>query len=1679
MHLFSNRAYQTFPNSTASLQTVIMSALCSRINALSNAHSSIFQEGLQLAQIEDQNWELFTQEVINNLKSSSDQADKKNRVQSVLYEIVLLSSESNTQRPLDSEKVLQLIKDMHAVEGAKTARLLSSLINSFPEKSEKLVEIMVSLDFMESELCTYITDDKLLERTAKFTVKERALFRKSLLDTRYIIQKYNLLSEHPIGFSELITLLVVAYSDPTSAERARSYWQEACSIVGKYSLDPLRALDVILMVSSRYITKGYPFLLEFLKESDYWPATEANHTSFDNLHIGGNMTASQLLSMHLNDTKVDVTFYDMTCLLVRANFVSFSSIFENLGPNEDQIQKFTDQYFSDMEEDSMKGVLNPLAMAAALVDDSEESENPAPADSQKESDQEEELSDEEKQARKMREQEEILGSGKMFFMQRLLAHGIFTPFFSAFGRYQRFLLTSPELLKLYLKLFDHIITPIYETTAFFNSAKQSTAGKQNFSATHTALPPFDRKNSSEFYFSGRMQELPQVNNVEQLIKVSHEWLSILGPHVAYDPVIVSKLCRIGLKDIERSSRNPDTLSIWLDFTRKFIFVSLPLLTDNLVVINEVFVLLQSFDFEKRYFLFNEMISKTSQDNVFVKAKWNESSREAKSALKSLSNDNIGEKGRFVAKLISKNPLSTLEPVMNQLENYDKVSDLVVETSLYYSPYAYDVLQYAIILRLASGRQALQENGVYVTMWVQRLAFFIASLAKHSPKMDIGNIIQLVVKKLHKGDMVGVTVIKELTSRVSGVKSINDLSPKQLVMLNSGQPLQESARSIIRDTRGENKGPALRLLSVFIKQQSLSEVIILLYKMRSSMVDTDLHYKVLSSRIDEISLLLWSFIDMSKYFLGFEKFSRNIASFDQLVNHYGVSIEWAFLIWRDHYDTCSSEGTEAEREFRETIEKPNFVPTEFQNGSRTLFTDFWRLSLYDLCFEKDLYDEEKHQLERSMQQLKLGKKKREISKMLENVMSSRIAHQRAHNKCVERLRGQPMNIEQLKAPEVLKPFLQYCLIPRVLFSPSDALYAVSFLWEAFASSGSLDVFENMVSARILNALLFSSTSLEASNLGLFFATLLEKFEILRKSNKLSNDDLKRIYVIQTIIVDDVIDLISEKNYMSIRNGIEFMKYLSTVFPVVKVHILQVIQAIEKLISIDEREDIQLPSNALIGHLKARLKDSLKLEDFYQMSEEDKKVYRVDEKEEIAQYERAILEEQEEAKLKQISEREIEDSKKSMNEQRLKVDDDEHSRTAYGARIRKEPLLPMHEVLNEMTDVLKCLETTGTSYLNRHIRNRSVLTELRQIEQGTARRPREYKARLAELFEAYFMNLTSSPNNEKFKQCLNEVIKACRSITNPHTIEKSQPGRRQPAIAYDDEVVPRAQASKRAGAKATTEETKRTSRYEGSTETKLQKTISRPHQSEKEPQDDNSGSNAQRGARSQNSGPSNRTGSRYDPTSSSRPQDNGIQKKAQSPILRGHSQNANPVDRGAPRSNAPVARGKVSSARGTPGSATSEKELSSRNAPPLDDRARPLKFQSSEKPTPKPAASFGSRYEASPNQIQIGERRKIGGSNQEVIKRSRDESPSSYPSKRARQEPDQGRDKFEGRSFGRRDTNYRDRYSGKQNDATSERRTDKYSSTPSPRLRGQDYRQNKANQTNQGGQTPKAPESRYRK
>lgn len=54
---------------------------------------------------------------------------------------------------------------------------------------------------------------------------------------------------------------------------------------------------------------------------------------------------------------------------------------------------------------------------------------------------------------------------------------------------------------------------------------------------------------------------------------------------------------------------------------------------------------------------------------------------------------------------------------------------------------------------------MQDDGINQSMWVQRLAVFIAGLVKSCPQMDISELITYIIKQLHVGSSIAITIMK--------------------------------------------------------------------------------------------------------------------------------------------------------------------------------------------------------------------------------------------------------------------------------------------------------------------------------------------------------------------------------------------------------------------------------------------------------------------------------------------------------------------------------------------------------------------------------------------------------------------------------------------------------------------------------------------------------------------------------------------------------------------------------------------------------------------------------------------------------------------------------------------------------------------------------------------------------
>ena len=484
----------------------------------------------------------------------------------------------------------------------------------------------------------------------------------------------------------------------------------------------------------------------------------------------------------------------------------------------------------------------------------------------------------------------------------------------------------------------------------------------------------------------------------------------------------------------------------------------------------------------------------------------------------------------------------------------------------------------------------------------------------------------------------------------------------------------------------------------------------------------------------------------------------------------ISVPWICHIWRDFSDKNRENSI---IDLEKVLEKGHFIHINFNNIERSLFIKFWRLSLYDIYQDESLYDLENKKLEKELtaQDLSSRKKKSMLQKKenLQNAMEE-------HGKIIlENSKHLLPFYEKWIAndnEENILEFIQCCIVPRVIFSPSDAIFATHFIFYGFNIDYILRLLDCFMKSNILNTLLFSATISEAGNLGIFIETFLLTLEKKRQADELSDIQKRNLYNINTSMIDQIIDLLQEKNYMSIRNGIEFMKHVSNVFPVIDAQVELLIAALEHNLTSEEREDIKLPINALIGHLKARLrKQHIPLIEFCKLNEEEEKVKEEHDAEqvEIDEYVRIIENEKKQTELR----RKLELNKKNreFGAERNKPDtegtnhendvDDIYQEGEKDSRPR-ELNWSLGRVFRSMSEMIYHLKMNNIKEVTNTIKDDKMSNTVANC-MGSTMPTDEFRNIVYSTVKDFYKSLIRYDNNPEFVSRLAEIREACNLLS----------------------------------------------------------------------------------------------------------------------------------------------------------------------------------------------------------------------------------------------------------------------------------------------------------------------------
>lgn len=1186
-----------------------------------------------------------------------NESEFENVVSEVFTELIL----AYESHKISIEDFVKFISNV--IKKKKTASLFCQVLNVFPA-TEKIKSLLLLIStqsniIKSNDLALFIRPELLLQLNV---VPEKVLTKSLNIKKRdefYSQKKFNLLHEECAGYSKFIIEMYEVFLDDRNKFCCEHSLNIVKTLIGHYSLDPNRCLDILLDIFSVFFISRCDDILNFLKKSLWWPCEEGDILSLTTLSVGGNHSAAKLIGLKLFKKSKEKgflkVFFNMVSCFIKEGFVSFGSVYKFFMTDEEKMQLLKNYQKKKLEKKLFKAGGNALFFSAPLSDDREstlESNTKKKIDNIK------------------NEEDEIDGlissNLEYQFLLVFLLNGLYWPSVYILTKHSFLVEIEPKVPILIIRLFNYMLSSLYDSINKFskeeleklctpkkvklqNSSNISNDKRSKF-LTHKLFPMTKDQNLIYFYNNWN-SKLFKIDTIEGFFKTVNELLKFCSFYLHKDLEFFVKICQIAKWDLLNTDINETKKHDWFNFFKNYIFTSMCLIKENSIVIDSAYEVLSLFPIESRFYIYDEYYNFLKTNILLIKIANKEAEKSTKDILKRLSNENISSLSKRLSKICYSNPIPCLSVVISQIESYDNLINLVVETVKYYNNYIRDVLVKILIMRLSSKFKTFESNNkINDPQSIQSLTLFIGKLCLlYYDKIDLKTLLSFILNFLYDEGYINLLVLKKIFSLMTGIKSIRNLTSTQIKMINCGRTLEKIVNKIIKDTRFDKLKTGSLLSNILFDLNSINVLLITLCRINDKFVLTsnEIHLKVLSNKIDNLNPLIHLFITLINFYADSKTVKNKLLSIKSFCVDYNVPYQWAFEIWRpvlcwmvshnnNYEDTWHPELLQLNEEVNQIL-KPNSI--HFNNG---LFVTFWQLSLYDINYSSNIYDKEISKLKNNIKNLNesisinsRNKMKvedltlvlKENEALLENITHDNKAHFEHKQIIYKRLKKESEHWFESNEPSDTKQqytsFLQYCVLPRAIHSSFDAIFSSSFLFEIYKINPKKFSFkillDNLFYNKILIGTFFTFTLSEAENFGLFFADLLgwiqEEFDnfsstdsndlMLNEKNEIMTK--KELFALLFNYHDTLLNEIEETlifdDYMCRHNVITFLIRLLGVYPMIEDHCEKILKTIETIAINEDRDDLRLSLNALIGHMKARSKKWIHLWDFLKLSKEE--------------------------------------------------------------------------------------------------------------------------------------------------------------------------------------------------------------------------------------------------------------------------------------------------------------------------------------------------------------------------------------------------------------------------------------------------------------------------------------------
>lgn len=610
----------------------------------------------------------------------------------------------------------------------------------------------------------------------------------------------------------------------------------------------------------------------------------------------------------------------------------------------------------------------------------------------------------------------------------------------------------------------------------------------------------------------------------------------VGPRLAYRPLIMTRLVRLLLAFYREHPKGPDGTPVdspvsraMMDIVDEVILPGLSLSEFNAGLSEEVWTLLQFFPYTWRYRLYGHWKFGNTLRHPEVNIMRGKVLGRTKYVLKRLSKETVRVMGRQLGKLCHIHPITVFDYLLSQVQTFDNLIQPVVESLKFLTNLEFDILTYCIIEQLASpDKQQLKASDGKLSPWLQALATLVGAVYKKY-NVELTGMLNYVMNQLKNEKSFDLLVLREVIQNMACIEGVAGATADQLEALGGGELLRQEAGSF---TTTRNKRASARLRDAVLSGDTAVGLCILIAQQRECVVyreSSRLPLKLVGEMVDQcrdtllqLCTFLWSNVRPDDY-------AQRIPPAHSLILDYHLRIDAAMYLTRPTYlckinasfetakRAMKADGENKKMDtqqkfvffksaFDDVISKlikelePCIPPHVCRDIPLRLFVVFWMLSSYDIEVPTAAYERAIDAIRRQMKEVAespmMSKSKRakedERLRAMESKLRDEEKRQAEH---VARIRAWFHSVKddlfEAGRGQQTSSFIQTCILPRVLFSESDAIYCAKLI--IILHQQRITLFQSLVFIDKLFIdilpLICALTENEANSIGTFLQILL--------------------------------------------------------------------------------------------------------------------------------------------------------------------------------------------------------------------------------------------------------------------------------------------------------------------------------------------------------------------------------------------------------------------------------------------------------------------------------------------------------------------------------------------------------------------------------------------------------------